>query len=175
MGRSRCAIRQGALFGAQAQRAPSLFSRLVIAVRQRTSEAFFACGRLIELSAQPNTSNIFIIRSLASRLSSFTTFCCVAFRKRKCRNFMTASLFYLLRVLDVDRGWSMTLSSAFLALLFAPAIAGITQPNDQQAQQSCVNAAICLLAVRSAASSRRRFDLQVHYTSLALGDRRGVT
>jgi hypothetical protein len=32
-----------------------------------------------------------------------------------------------------------------------------------------------LLAVRSAASSRCRFDLQVHYTSLALGYRRGVT
>ena len=86
---------------------------------------------------------------------------------------MTASLFYLLRALDVDRGWSMTLSSPFLALLFALAIAGIAQANDQQAQQSCVNAAICLLAVRSGSSPRRRSDLQVHYTSLALGDRRG--
>ena len=88
---------------------------------------------------------------------------------------MTASSFYLLRALDMDRGWSMTLSSAFLALLFALAIAGIARANDQQAQQSYVNAAICLLAVRSAASSRCRFDLQVHYTSLALGYRRGVT
>jgi len=88
---------------------------------------------------------------------------------------MTASSFYLLRVLDVDRGWSMTLSSVLPALLFAPAIAGITQANDQQAQQSCVNAAICLLVVRSGSSSRRRSDLQVHRASLALGYRRGLT
>jgi hypothetical protein len=88
---------------------------------------------------------------------------------------MIASSFYLLRALDVDRGWSMTISSALLALLFAPAIVGIAKTNDQQAQQSCVNAAICLLAVRSGSSPRRRSDLQVHYTALALGDRRGLT
>jgi hypothetical protein len=80
---------------------------------------------------------------------------------------MTVASFYLLRALDLDRGWSMTLSSAFLALLFALGIAGITQANDQQAQQSCVNTAICLLAVRSGSLSRRRSDLQVHYTALA--------
>jgi hypothetical protein len=74
----------------------------------------------------------------------------------------------------MDRGWSMNLSSAFLVLLFALAIAGIAQANDQQAQQSCVNAAICLLAVRSGLSPGRRSDLQVHYTSLALGDRHGL-
>jgi hypothetical protein len=32
-----------------------------------------------------------------------------------------------------------------------------------------------LLAVRSGSSPRRRSDLQVHYTSLALGDRSGLT
>ena len=74
----------------------------------------------------------------------------------------------------MDRGWSMTVSSAFLALLFALAIAGIAQANDQQAQQLCVTAAICLLAVLSGSSPRRRSDLQVHYTSLALGYRRGL-
>ena len=68
---------------------------------------------------------------------------------------------------------SMNLSSSFLILLFALAIAGLAQANDQQAQQSCVNAAICLFAVRSGLSPWRRSDLQVHFTSLALGDRRG--
>jgi hypothetical protein len=68
----------------------------------------------------------------------------------------------------MDRGWSMTLSSALLVLLFALAIAGVTHTNNQQAQQSCVNAVICLLAVRSGLSPRRQSDLQAHYTSFAL-------
>ena len=84
---------------------------------------------------------------------------------------MTASSLYLLRALDVDRGWSMTLSSVFFALLFALAIVGVAQANNQQAQQSCVNAAICLLAVRSGLSPGRRSAPQVH-DSLALGDQR---
>jgi hypothetical protein len=40
--------------------------------------------------------------------------------------------------------------------------------NDQQTQQVCVNAAICLLAVRSGLSPDRRSDLQLHHTSLAV-------
>jgi hypothetical protein len=71
----------------------------------------------------------------------------------------------------MDRGWSMNLNFAFLGLLFSLMIAGVAQANNQQAQQSWVNAAICLLAVRSGLSPERRSDLQVPYTSLALGDR----
>jgi len=67
----------------------------------------------------------------------------------------------------MDRGWSMNLSSAFLVLLFALAIAGLAHASNQQAQQSCVNATICLLAIRSGLSPGRRSDLQVPYTSLA--------
>jgi hypothetical protein len=87
---------------------------------------------------------------------------------------MSASSLYLLRALEVDRGWSMTFSSTFLALLFALAIVGVAQANNQRAQQSCINAAVCLLAVRSGFSPGRRSDLQVHYTSLSLGNRRGL-
>ena len=68
----------------------------------------------------------------------------------------------------------MKLSSAFLVLLFAVATVGIAQANNQQAQQSCINAAICLLAVRSGLSPARRSDLQAHYTSSALGGQRGL-
>ena len=74
----------------------------------------------------------------------------------------------------MDRGWSMNLSSAFLGLLFALATAGVAQANNQQTQQSCVNAAICLLAVRSGLSPQRRSDLQMSYTSLALGECRSI-
>jgi hypothetical protein len=66
----------------------------------------------------------------------------------------------------------VTLNSALVIFLFALTIAGVTHTNNQQVQQSCVNAAICLLAVRSGSSPRRRSDLQVHYTSLALGGQR---
>jgi hypothetical protein len=65
----------------------------------------------------------------------------------------------------------MNLSSAFLFLLFVLAIVGLAQSNNQQAQESYVNAAICLLAVRSGLSPTRRSDLQMN-TSLALGDQR---
>jgi hypothetical protein len=56
----------------------------------------------------------------------------------------------------------VTLNSALVIFLFALTIAGVTHTNNQQVQQSCVNAAICLLAVRSGSSPRRRSDLQVH-------------
>ena len=52
--------------------------------------------------------------------------------------------------------------------LFALALSGVVRANDQQTQQACVNAAICLLAVRSGLSPDRRFDLQLHHTSLAI-------
>jgi hypothetical protein len=66
----------------------------------------------------------------------------------------------------------MTIGSAFLALLFAFAIVAIAQSHAQQIQQSCINAAICLLAVRSGLSPQRRSDLQLLRTPLPLGDRR---
>ena len=43
----------------------------------------------------------------------------------------------------LDRGWSMTLNSALSIVLFALALIGVTRADNQQAQQSSVNAAIC--------------------------------
>ena len=43
----------------------------------------------------------------------------------------------------------MALSSALPIVLFALALIGVTRADNQPAQQSSVNAAICLLAVRS--------------------------
>ena len=84
----------------------------------------------------------------------------------KRRNLTAASSLSLLRALDLDRGWSMTLSSALPIVLFALALAGVTRADNQQAQQSSVNAAICLLAVRSRSSPDRRSDLQARRTDL---------
>jgi len=67
----------------------------------------------------------------------------------------------------LDRGWSMTLSSALSLVLFALALIGVTRADNQQAQQSSVNAAICLLAVRSRSLPDRRSDLQARHTDLA--------
>ena len=53
---------------------------------------------------------------------------------------MVASSLSLLRVIDMDRGWSMTLSSALPIVLFALALTGVARADNQQAQQSCVNA-----------------------------------
>jgi len=61
----------------------------------------------------------------------------------------------------------MTLSSALPIVLFALALTGVTRADNQQAQQSSVNAAICLLAVRSRSLPDRRSDLQARYTELA--------
>jgi hypothetical protein len=40
----------------------------------------------------------------------------------------------------------MKLGSALPIILFGLALAGVARANDQQAQQACVNGAICLLA-----------------------------
>ena len=69
----------------------------------------------------------------------------------------------------LDRGWSMTLSSTVFFLLFAIVL---TRADNQQIQQLCVNAALCLLAVRSGLSPGRKSDLQMHRTPSALGDYR---
>src|SRR3984893_15517526 len=80
----------------------------------------------------------------------------------------TASSFH------VDRGWSMKLGSILPIVLFALALTGVVRANDQQTQQACVNAAICLLAVRSGVSSDRRSDLQARYTSFAFRECHGL-
>jgi hypothetical protein len=60
-------------------------------------------------------------------------------------------------------------SSSILPIVpFALALTGVVWANDQQTQQVCVNAAICLLAVRSGLSPDRRSDLQLQHTSLAV-------
>src|SRR3984885_6843018 len=69
----------------------------------------------------------------------------------------------------LDRGWSMKLSSTVFFLLCAIAL---TRAHNQQIQQSCVNAATCLLAVRASLSPGRKSDLQMHRTHSAFGDYR---
>ena len=68
----------------------------------------------------------------------------------------------------------MTLSSTLPIVLFALALTGVTRAENQQAQQSCVNVAICLLAVRSRSLPDRRSDLQARLTALACCERRGL-
>ena len=61
----------------------------------------------------------------------------------------------------------MKLSSTVFLSLFAIAL---TRADNQQIQQLCVNAATCLLAVRSGLSPGRKSDLQMHRTPSAFGD-----
>jgi hypothetical protein len=68
----------------------------------------------------------------------------------------------------------MTLSSALPIVLLALALTVVARADNQQAQQSCVNAAICLLAVRSRSLPDRRSDLQARHTALACSERRGL-
>ena len=68
----------------------------------------------------------------------------------------------------------MKRSSITPIVLFALAFTGVVWANDQQIQQACVNAAICLLAARSGLSPGRRSDLQAHYTALAFRECRGL-
>ena len=89
-----------------------------------------------------------------------------AFLKKKHRNLTAASSLSLLRA-HLDRGWSMTLNSALPFVLFALALIGVSRADNQQAQQSSVNAAICLLAVRSRSLPEGRSNLQARYTDLA--------
>jgi hypothetical protein len=70
---------------------------------------------------------------------------------------------------DVDRGWSMKLSSLLaIFTLFALAVALGVRANDQQTQQAALNAAVCLLAIRAGSSSDRRSDLQAQDKSLVI-------
>ena len=68
----------------------------------------------------------------------------------------------------------MTCSSILPIVLFALALTGVVRANDQQTQQACVNAAICLLAVRYGLSPDRRPDLQAHFMSSVFRECRGL-
>jgi hypothetical protein len=68
----------------------------------------------------------------------------------------------------------MKRSSILPFVLFALALTGVVRANDQQTQQACVNAAICLLAVRSGLSPDRRPDLQANFSSLDFRVCRGL-
>jgi hypothetical protein len=68
----------------------------------------------------------------------------------------------------------MKLTSGLPVLLFALALTGVVRANNQQAQQSCVNAAICLLAVRSGSLADRRSDLQARHASSVFCERCGL-
>jgi hypothetical protein len=66
----------------------------------------------------------------------------------------------------------MKLSSTLPVLLFALALTGVVRANNQQTQQSCVNTAICLLAVRSRLVPGQPSDLHARYISLVYCERR---
>lgn len=57
----------------------------------------------------------------------------------------------------------MKLSSVLPIVLFAFVFTGIARANDHQLQQTCMNAGISLLSVRSGLSPGRRSDLQAHH------------
>jgi hypothetical protein len=92
----------------------------------------------------------------------------IAFLKMHSGTFRKLFRFLITSTL-LDRGWSMTLSSTVFFLLFAIVL---TRADNQQIQQLCVDAATCLLAVRSGLSPGRKSDLQMHRTPSAFGDYR---
>jgi hypothetical protein len=180
-GRSRCATRQGALFGTQPKERLPLLCFFIVDLPKATTRHLWPHFHPIVRSAK----NIkqFVIRTVlqcylrnetcrappATSHSSLYRFAVL----RKTGTLGLHPYFPYGRVFDMDRGWSMQLSSILLIFLFALALIGIARANNQQAQQSCVNAAICLLAVRSGLIAGRRSDLQTHYTSLAFCAQRG--
>ena len=99
--------------------------------------------------------------SLIWRATSSYQFYVVALQKKTQEPYGRILTFFVTSTLD--RGWSMTLNSALSIVLFALALIGVTRADNQQAQQSSVNAAICLLAVRSRSLPDRRSDLQARH------------
>jgi hypothetical protein len=57
--------------------------------------------------------------------------------------------------MHVDGGWSMTLKITPLVTLFGLALLLIGQTSDLQTQRTTMNAAMCVLAIRSGLSTRR--------------------
>jgi stage V sporulation protein SpoVS len=88
------------------------------------------------------------------------------------RNLTTAFSFCLLRTSNMDGGQSMTPGSTLSLMLFALALAGVVRASDPQIQQSCMNVAVCALAVRSGFFADRRSDLQLRPVSLFASDQR---
>jgi hypothetical protein len=73
----------------------------------------------------------------------------------------------------MDRGWSMKLSWTIIFFVFALALIGVARADNEQIQQLCVNAATCLLAIRSGSSPNRKSGLQMHRAFVAFDDLRG--
>ena len=65
----------------------------------------------------------------------------------------------------LDRGWSMKLSTILTFIVFGLALMGVVKANDQQMQQTPINAAIGVLAIRSRASQNCRSDLLLCFGS----------
>ena len=80
----------------------------------------------------------------------------------------------LLRAFNMDGGQSMTPGSTLSLTLFALALVGVVRASDPQIQQSCMNVAVCALAVRSGFLADRRSDLQVRHPSLFASDQRSL-
>jgi hypothetical protein len=55
---------------------------------------------------------------------------------------------------------NMTISTIVPTVLLALTLAGVVQAHDQQEQQTWMNAAVCMLAVRAGALSTRRTGLR---------------
>ena len=75
--------------------------------------------------------------------------------KRTPQQLLTEHPHFLSRALDVDRGWSMEAQLVLPIVLFAFVFTGIARANDHQLQQTCMNAGISLLSVRSGLSPGR--------------------
>jgi stage V sporulation protein SpoVS len=68
----------------------------------------------------------------------------------------------------------MILGTTLSLMLFALALTGVVRANDPQIQQSCLNVAVCALAVRSGFLADRRSDLQIRHASLFASDQRSL-
>jgi hypothetical protein len=61
----------------------------------------------------------------------------------------------------------MKLTAGLPLVALGLALTAVVITNDQQAQQTFINAAIGALAIRAGSSPNRRSDLQLHYGALA--------
>jgi stage V sporulation protein SpoVS len=59
-------------------------------------------------------------------------------------------------------------------MLFALALTGVVRANDPQTQQSCMNVAVCALAVRSGFLADKRSDLQIRHAFMLASDQRSL-
>jgi hypothetical protein len=61
----------------------------------------------------------------------------------------------------------MKLTAVLPLVALSLALTAVVKTNDQQAQQTFINAAIGALAIRAGSSPNRRSDLQLHYDAVA--------